>query len=185
MKSTVRNSILEKINSLTQDEKSLLSVSIQSQLKKILSNEKGTWVAFKNLKDEPAINWQSVSTHIEWAFPKIKNGELEFQKSAKTYSKSYLGFMEPQDGVHLNLNEIDGFVIPGVSFDTEGRRLGRGKGFYDRALSDYGGRKIGICFNVSLCEELPHEEHDVKCDQIVTENKIINVNTFEGVRKWN
>ena len=96
-----------------------------------------------------------------------------------------MGFSEPQDGIKIDLKQISGFVIPGLAYDIYGHRLGRGKGFYDRALAEYKGQKIGVCFNVSLCEELPREEHDIKCDQIVTENQIYIVNKSEGVRKWN
>lgn len=185
MKSIVRNNILNNLNSLNSDEKKYRSELIQNQLNSVLKNEGGFWGGYHNLKDEPEIHWDQVSSQIEWVFPKIENGELCFRKSARNFKKSYLGFSEPQDGVKINLDQISGFIIPGLAYDSYGHRLGRGKGFYDRALAGYEGQKIGVCFNVSLCEKLPREEHDIKCDQIVTENQIYIVNKSEGVRKWN
>ena len=185
MKNAVRNTILTKLNAMTSAEKKQLSSLIQHQLKLALANETGHWVAYHNLKDEPEINWQAVSEKIDWVFPRIDNTDLEFRKSAKIFNRSDLGFLEPHDGSKLELSEVDGFVIPGLSFDRAGHRLGRGKGFYDRALADYKGKKIGVCFNLSVCEELLHEGHDIACDQIVTENQIFNTLKSEGVRKWN
>lgn len=173
------------MHSLSFEEKKRRSALIQKQLNSILKNVSGSWVAYNNLKDEPEIHWDQISSQIEWAFPKIENGELSFCASAQNFKKSYLGFLEPQDGVKVDLGQISGFVIPGLGYDIYGHRLGRGKGFYDRALVGFKGQKIGVCFNVSLCEELPREEHDIRCDQIVTENQIYKVNMSEGVRKWN
>lgn len=185
MKSTVRNKILNKLSSISADEKKRLSALLQQQLRSALENETGHWVGFHNLKDEPQINWEELSNNIEWAFPKIDNTDLEFRKSAKIFNRSDLGFLEPHDGTKLELEHIEGFVVPGLSFDKTGHRLGRGKGFYDRALKNFKGKKIGVCFDVALCEKLPHESHDIPCDQIVTENQILLVNKSEGVRKWN
>ena len=52
-------------------------------------------------------------------------------------------------------------------------------------FSPFNGKKIGVCFNVSVCDELPHESHDVAVDKIVTEIQIYNASKSEGVRKWN
>ena len=184
MKSIVRNDILFKLNSLSPDEKHQLSKLIQNHLHTVFKNETGTWGAYKSLGAEPKIDWDKVSSQISWAFPKIENEKLEFYNSAGIFKKSYLGFLEPEDGKIVNIKNINGFVIPAVAYDTEGHRLGRGKGFYDQALAEFTGKKIGVCFNMSLCEELPRERHDIKCELIVTENQIYKVNEAEGVKKW-
>lgn len=185
MKSIVRSEILKKINTLSSAEKAQQSNSIQNQLKQILSEENGSWVAYQNLKDEPAINWTEVSSKIDWAFPRIQENKLEFRKSVQNFKPSALGFAEPQDGAAVELKDIAGFVIPGLAFDKQGYRLGRGKGYYDRSLKDYRGQKIGVCFNNSLYDEVPYEEHDIICDQIITANQIYKVNEAKGEKKWN
>ncbi len=68
----------------------------------------------------------------------------------------------------------DVLLIPGLAFSTNGERLGRGKGFYDKFLFDYRGIKVGVCFEVQLVAEMPTEAHDVNLDYIVTEERIIN-----------
>ena len=67
----------------------------------------------------------------------------------------------------------DVILIPGLAFSKKGERLGRGKGFYDKYLSEYRGVKIGICFEVQLIDQIPTEIHDVHLDFIVTEERII------------
>lgn len=64
--------------------------------------------------------------------------------------------------------EIDLCIAPGVAFDNEGRRLGRGGGFYDRFLAAYDGFKIGICFKEQMVERIPVGEFDVMMDMVVS-----------------
>ena len=66
---------------------------------------------------------------------------------------------------------IDLAIIPGVSFDRKGNRLGRGKGYYDRLLNKLNVYKIGICFQFQLTEPgLPTEDSDIPMDEVWTEN---------------
>lgn len=67
--------------------------------------------------------------------------------------------------------DIDLIVVPGVAFTAEGARMGRGKGFYDKYLSQAGFRavKIGVCYAHQLVPVLPVEAHDVAMDRVVTD----------------
>ncbi len=67
--------------------------------------------------------------------------------------------------------EIDLMLVPGVAFDAEGRRLGRGGGFYDRYLSRPDAAhiyKVGLCRSGALVPEVPAEAHDVTMDIVIT-----------------
>lgn len=185
MKSVVRRDILQKINGLSREEKKRQSRLIQQQLQELLRDESGAWVGYHHLSDEPEIQWAEVSGRITWAFPRITGGALDFRRDARNYARSPLGFSEPQDGVRLGTGEIRGFVIPAVAYGHDGRRMGRGQGYYDRALHGFSGPKIGVCFNVSVCEELPHEEHDIQCDLVVAAGHVYGSAKSEGVKKWN
>ncbi len=66
--------------------------------------------------------------------------------------------------------EPEWYLVPGVGFSLEGKRLGRGKGFYDRFLENRKGIKIGLAWSGQLKENLPVESHDCHMDFIVTEN---------------
>jgi 5-formyltetrahydrofolate cyclo-ligase len=71
-------------------------------------------------------------------------------------------------------------LVPGLAFDRERNRLGRGKGFYDRFLRDIRAAAAGACvwmvgmgFHVQLLEALPHTAADIRLDAIVTDRETI------------
>ena len=70
-------------------------------------------------------------------------------------------------------SEIDLIIVPGVAFDRQHNRLGRGKGFYDRLLSTLDVPKIGICYDFQLKDQIPAEPFDRKMDLIITEKEIL------------
>ena len=67
-----------------------------------------------------------------------------------------------------DLNKIDVILVPGVAFDRTLNRLGRGKGFYDKILSQTKACKIGICFDFQLLDRIPTEVHDVRMTQVIS-----------------
>ena len=72
-------------------------------------------------------------------------------------------------------SEIELVVVPAVAYDRKGKRLGRGKGFYDRFLSHTKATKIGVGYEFQLVEELPSEPHDVPMDMVITQKTTILV----------
>ena len=75
--------------------------------------------------------------------------------------------LEPENNPYEG--PIDLIVVPGMAFDRQGHRLGRGKGYYDRFLIKYPEVKtIGICFSFQLLDEVPAEPHDQLIDEIIT-----------------
>ena len=64
------------------------------------------------------------------------------------------------------------FLVPGVAFDENCGRLGRGKGIYDRMLGSLRGTSIGVFYECQKCQKIPTESHDCSLDRIVTEQGI-------------
>ena len=84
------------------------------------------------------------------------------------------GIREPEPAcIEMPLADLDLVLVPGVAFDAQGRRLGRGKGFYDRWLSEFKGKKIGVAYDEQLIEAIPVEEQDVQMDFILTPTKCV------------
>ena len=84
------------------------------------------------------------------------------------------GIREPGDRcVLVPLNRLDLVLVPGVAFDVRGRRIGRGKGYYDRLLSLAGGLKCGVAFDEQILAEIPTEPHDVAVHCILTPTRWI------------
>ncbi|WP_282015840.1 5-formyltetrahydrofolate cyclo-ligase [Marinifilum flexuosum] len=77
------------------------------------------------------------------------------------------GIPEPDGPVFMNEDEIDLILIPGVAFDKENNRMGRGKAYYDRLLQSLSAFKVGICFDFQVLDHVPIDEHDIKMNCIV------------------
>ena len=66
------------------------------------------------------------------------------------------------------------FLVPGVAFDARGVRLGRGVGWYDRALGRHTrGIRIGLAYEFQVVPSLPEAPWDVRMHAIVTEAGVI------------
>ncbi|MDR3127463.1 MAG: 5-formyltetrahydrofolate cyclo-ligase [Tannerellaceae bacterium] len=85
------------------------------------------------------------------------------------------GTMYPEGALpHLvDTDCIDLIIVPGLAFDRQGNRLGRGKGFYDRFLSTLNTPRIGICFQYQLLDEVPFNVEDIPMDKIITEKETL------------
>lgn len=84
------------------------------------------------------------------------------------------GIREPATTcVAIPLEDLDVALVPGVAFDLSGHRLGRGKGFYDRLLENFPGKKIGIAFDGQVVDAIPAEKNDVRMNFIITPTRCV------------
>ena len=60
-------------------------------------------------------------------------------------------------------------IVPGLSFDNNGNRLGYGGGYYDRFLSEHNIPSLGLTYERCISSDIPCEDYDVKIDSILTE----------------
>lgn len=81
------------------------------------------------------------------------------------------GIGEPTGPEFTDLDSVELIIVPGVAFDSEGNRMGRGRGFYDRLLkSTPKAYKVGVAFDFQVIDRVPVEEFDVAMDRVVSEN---------------
>ncbi len=66
-------------------------------------------------------------------------------------------------------NRIDLVIVPGISFDRHGHRIGYGAGYYDRFLANLRALRVGLCYDALLCEKIPSQDHDIDMDLVITE----------------
>jgi len=84
-----------------------------------------------------------------------------------TFAEGDFHIPEPQN--HPYMGDFDLIVVPGMAFDSVGHRLGRGKGYYDRFLSQHPQvYTIGICFDFQLLSEVPAEPHDCLINEVIS-----------------
>lgn len=80
---------------------------------------------------------------------------------------------EPAEPVWISQPEtVEVVLTPGLAFDTTGRRLGHGRGGFDRLLEKLTAYKIGLAFETQLRARIPIETHDILMDAVVTEKEI-------------
>lgn len=81
-----------------------------------------------------------------------------------------MGILEPAaDSALVTPEEIDFAILPCVSCDRQGNRLGYGGGYYDRFLEQASFCSVLICRERLLCEEIPTEPHDIAVPVVITE----------------
>lgn len=87
--------------------------------------------------------------------------------------KGRLGVPEPQTDTFKGA--IDLIFVPGVVFDKQKHRIGRGGGYYDKFLSkQLLSNKVGVCYDFQLKKhDVPHTWRDKKMDRVVTPQQTI------------
>lgn len=72
----------------------------------------------------------------------------------------------------IKKEEIDLIIIPGICFDKNRNRIGYGKGYYDKYLSNTNIKKIGLCYEEQITKEIKSDKTDIRLDYLITEIKI-------------
>lgn len=66
------------------------------------------------------------------------------------------------------LHRCEVAIVPALAVDHAGNRLGRGAGYYDRALAEFPGVSCALVYDDELRPELPHEPHDLPVDLVLS-----------------
>ncbi len=176
-KNEIRRELRGKIEALTQEQKDKKSAAIVERVRTLLTNLAKTnpglaCAGFLSLETEPNLRALFEKQKIDWAFPKLVGNTLAFARPCTDFTKNTFNIDEP-NGDEVSIQSLQAILVPGLGFDENLNRIGRGKGFYDRALQNYWGLKIGICFTEQFVSRLPlQENHDVPVDYVVTDSFI-------------
>jgi 5-formyltetrahydrofolate cyclo-ligase len=174
-KKEVRKKVRAQIKLLSTNEKQQQADAVFSKIEELPEFKKAhTIMHYWSLPDE-------IPTHVciqNWGatkqilLPVIEGDDLII--------KEYTGIENMQPDPRFNIPEPAGqpienpepdiIIIPGVAFDSNCNRLGRGKGFYDRFLAKHNlsSMLIGVCLNEQIVPEVPTEPHDFKLDMVIT-----------------
>ncbi|MDD2565129.1 MAG: 5-formyltetrahydrofolate cyclo-ligase [Salinivirgaceae bacterium] len=109
--------------------------------------------------------------------PVIENNELiirRFNNIEEMKPEPKFGILEPTGPLYTDYDKIDIVIVPGLAFDLNCSRMGRGKGYYDKLLKKIPfAQKYGVGFNHQLIENVPTEEHDISLSSIWTAEKTV------------
>lgn len=106
---------------------------------------------------------------------------VELPQNASALRANAFGILEPDDtSARIDPREIDCILVPGVTFDRQGGRVGFGKGYYDRFLSKVPRTTYlcGLAFTVQLVQNVPHMPHDICMHVLVTEQGPLPCRSF-------
>lgn len=106
----------------------------------------------------------------QFYLPVINGNNLElraYNKKAELVKNSQFKVWEPKNEEMAELSLVDFALVPGVAFDRAGKRLGRGKGYYDRLLTRLNAYKVGLCFDFQLVDDVPTSGYDIVMDKVV------------------
>ena len=131
-------------------------------------NEVATWAVL-------AAALASAKTVI---YPAVAGDELEFRRILESCMLRRGAFGIPEPDTSCNVHDprdADLIVIPGIAFDLTGKRIGYGKGYYDKALHhlEGQGKLVGFCYDFQLVDAVADEPHDVMMDMVITDKRVI------------
>ncbi|AVV78889.1 5-formyltetrahydrofolate cyclo-ligase [Leptospira santarosai] len=169
MKLQSRNALRTLLTLLEERERKDLIIlgflkEITADAQKIISYIPDKWEV---RVDSNILGW----TDKEIYFPKITGRTLEFV-FPNTWENGPFGILEPKGTKALNPREAEWIVVPALGYDRSGYRLGRGGGFYDRALATVNPSKlIGLTYEELFPASFAKEDHDIRVGRIITEKK--------------
>jgi 5-formyltetrahydrofolate cyclo-ligase len=115
------------------------------------------------------LDW-AIEQEIEVVLPVAnQDGSLSWVKFDGSSKIGIHGFAEAT-GISSSLSEIDLAVIPALAIGADGVRLGKGKGYYDRAFEKLDSEipVVAVIFAEELLEHVPGEKHDVMVSMALT-----------------
>ena len=172
LKDELRKLILQQKRRFTPQQLAQLSLSVLQRLRPLL-REARIILAYYALPDEVDTRHlldELVAEGKTVLLPKVLDDtamELRRYTGPHDLREGAYHIMEPIGDPFTDLTQIDLALIPGLAFDAQGHRLGRGKGYYDRFLAAFTGTTIGVCFDFQKVAEVPVDAHDIAVNRVV------------------
>lgn len=174
-KKHLRSQLIKKRDELNQETVLRLSKCIAEKLKRESVFKKAQTIAiylsFRNEVD----TWRLIKEVItlkKICVPVIgENRQMHFVyiDDLEHLHKNQYGIYEPISDQIVDKDEIDMVVVPLVGYNDQNYRIGYGGGYYDRYLSQYHGKKIGIAFQMQCNNDFVPDSYDIPLDLIITE----------------
>jgi len=158
-------------NIINKEEKSHIITKKITELKEY---KNASTIALYNSTENEVSTKELISYSLDQgkkiALPRVHGNTLKFYSISinEDYELSNFNILEPiANNNYIEKEEIDLIIVPGICFDKNGNRIGYGKGFYDRYLTEEM-NSIGICFKEQLVDLIPSEKQDKKLKRVIT-----------------
>jgi len=170
---------------ITTTQKAIYSTSIIDTLKQHIQtkfNTKLHILCYQSLPSEVATStlFKQQNPHSYYAPVTHASGDMHFLRVLENtvWQAGNFNIIEPSDGKPWEITDSPAILLcPVVGFDRHGNRIGMGKGCFDRWLTinrPHIDLIIGLAFSTQECESIPHEQHDIPLDAVITEKGFIS-----------
>ncbi len=181
-KQSLRKQLSKARQSLTEQQHQTYSAQIQGYVRQYLQSKAvQQLLVYKALAAEVNTDELLAMQNIEVFVPQmLSDSDMQWLKiDEKTKWKPVsFGVKEPVAGDIWQPSDVSAVLLcPLLGFDHDGHRLGMGKGYFDRWLSQYGEGLdvVGLAFSCQALPKVPVEPHDVPLSTIITEQGILHV----------
>jgi len=186
-KRALRTETLARRRELSAQQVSCQSLALQSHFLALSEYQRAQVLALyapiHHEVETSAVAEQALGAGKTLLYPAVQGSDMQFRcvRGLSELVPGRFGIPEPV-GESWEPQLADLIVVPGVAFDRSGRRIGYGKGYYDKSLHrlEGSGRLVGFCYDFQLYDEIVGEPHDVMMDIIVTEIRVVRVNKNIG-----
>jgi 5-formyltetrahydrofolate cyclo-ligase len=168
---------------LSENELEEMSLAIANKLLKLPIWEKNYFHIFLPITDHHEVNTEFILHLLSGKDKEIIISKSDFETRKMTHflltdntkiKKNEYNIPEPIDGIEVPSHKIEVVFVPLLAFDKKGHRVGYGKGFYDKFLSECKPDVIKIGLSFFDPEELITDvfEGDIQLDYCVTPNEV-------------
>ena len=183
-KPTLRQLMRERLRAMDEATRGVASVHIAAHLTHLAA----TWPAgvtvalFGGLKNEPDLVAHLLPGLLEQGvcacFFQIEHQALQPRQvcCVDDLQRGAMNVWEPKASCPaVDIAALDIILVPGLAFTRDGKRLGRGGGYYDRLLGrpECRAKRIAVAFDEQIVEHITVEFHDEHIHQIITESGLI------------
>lgn len=179
LKEKIRKEILHNLSTQARKTLAKKSKTIKNKLISLSEFKRAKCVMLyaskKNEVDTSGIIDEALRAGKRVALPRCTSLKTivpkEISDRQKDLEVGTYGIYEPKErNRDVKLKEIDLVIVPGVAFDRRNRRLGRGRGHYDKFLKKLPPDKIkiGLAFDFQIVDSLPQDSHDIPVSKVIT-----------------
>jgi len=177
-KDIVRQNILKLRETLSSEKVSKLSQKIQDRVFKAnfwpKSGRVGLYAPVRNEVMTQSIFQKALESGLHVYFPRVEQGIQFYEVNGpEDLQKGSWSILEPKkDCVALSPTEkLDLLIVPGIAFTKMGHRIGYGRGFYDKYISDLAQNipVVGIAYDFQVIENFPLDDWDQPLTGVMTE----------------
>ena len=182
-KQSLRRHIREQLKVLSTAEKAALDAALSAQVTAYPAfREADALLCYVSLSFEPdtrRLIEAAWALGKQTAFPVCgAPGEMQFYLAASwdEFAVGAYGISEPIGREQLVLTEKTVCIVPGFAFTTDGKRLGKGGGYYDRFLEAHPSlRTLGLTYECLLQTKIPCEGHDIGVNAVITDRAVFDL----------